>query len=53
MDERKTAKKLTVELTDDHHKRIKRAAIERNLTLRRYVLQTVMERVLKEEILNE
>jgi len=53
MQERKTPKKLTIELFEDHHKRIKRAALERNMTLRKYVVQTVMERVLKEESLRE
>jgi len=53
MNERRTPKKLTIELSEDHHKRIKKAAVERNITLRKYVVQTVMERVIKEELLRE
>lgn len=45
----KTPKKLTIDIPEDYHKRIKILAVERNITLRKWVLQTLMERVLREE----
>lgn len=45
----KTPKKLTITIPDDFHKRIKILAIERNITLRKWVLQCLIERMLAEE----
>ncbi len=45
----KTPKKLTIDIRPDYHKRMKLLAINRNMTLRKWVLQTLMERVLREE----
>lgn len=49
----KTPKKLTITIPEDYHKRIKFLALERNMTLRKYVLQTLMARVIQEEASRE
>jgi len=51
--ERRTPKKLTINIPEDYHRRIKILALERNMTLRKYVLQTLMARVLQEETMRE
>lgn len=51
--ERKTPKKMTITIPEDYHRRIKFLALERNMTLRKYVLQTLMARVLQEEATRE
>lgn len=45
----KTKKKLTIDISEDYHRRIKLLAVERNMTLRKWVVQTLMARVLQEE----
>lgn len=49
----KTPKKLTIDIPIDYHKRIKLLAVERHITLRKWVLQTLMDRCLKEESFRE
>lgn len=45
----KTPKKLTIDIPPHYHKRIKLLAVDRNITLRKWVLQSLIERMLKEE----
>lgn len=45
----KTAKKLTIDISPDYHRRIKLLAVDRNITLRKWVLQCLVERMLREE----
>jgi predicted HicB family RNase H-like nuclease len=45
----KSPKKLTIEISEEYHRRIKLLAVERNITLRKWVIQTLLERVLREE----
>ena len=42
-------KKLTIDIHPEHHQRLKIRAAYRNMTIRKYVLQAIMERVLREE----
>lgn len=45
----KTPKKLTIDIPPDYHRRIKLLAVNRNITLRKWVLQSLVERMLREE----
>ena len=42
-------KRLTVEIPEQVHKEIKIKAIESNISLRKWVLQTIIERIAREE----
>jgi hypothetical protein len=45
----KTAKKLTIDIPEEWYRKIKMMALIRAITMRKYVLQAVMDRVKKEE----
>lgn len=45
---RKSPKRLVVEIEEDLHHAVKKAAINRNITLRRYVLRALERAVLNE-----
>ena len=42
-------KRFLIELTDDIHKNIKRRCLDRNITMRRWILTAIIERIKTEE----
>jgi len=48
---RKSPKRLIIDIPEDIHQLIKKKAVERNITMRRYVLQALQIRIKQEEMI--
>jgi len=44
----KTPKRLVINLTDEEHQQIKIAATLRNISIRQYVLQAILEKMIND-----
>lgn len=50
MDKRKGAKKLIVEITEELHKEIKTRALNRNITMKIFTIQALLEKIAHEKV---